>query len=126
MNIATIISETNPLDREAIALANVQRMRDDLIAAREENAQLKADLHRERDKNSFLTEQFNRARNEAVRFRVLLVELATQMTGIGLQTVKAQEIVRTVHEIDDAPTPPTVAIERLENEYRNGLAECEN
>lgn len=94
----------NGHDRRIEAIAEVKQMHDDLIALREENGQLKADLNRERDRVAMMIEERDRYRHESARFRSLLIELSTQMSNISLLTVKAQDVVRAVHEIDAADT----------------------
>ena len=108
----TMVETTNgnngntPMDRHASALANIQQLVDDLREAHEEIAQLKADLHREEDRCALLVadkdriiEENKKDRSDAVLVRDKLVELATAMTNIGLLTIPAQEIMRTVQEL---------------------------
>jgi hypothetical protein len=104
-------------DQRVIALAQVNQMHDDLIDANKTISQLKADLNRERDRVALIFEERDRYRHEALRLRKLLIELTTQMANIGLLTRKAEEHISTINEIDDAPTPSTEAIDKLEAEY---------
>lgn len=105
MNNTQLPAVGNGHDRRIEAIAEVKQMHDDILALRDENGQLKADLHREQDRVTLVLEERNRYRHESVQFRKLLIELATQMTNISLLTVKAQEVVRAVHELDGTETP---------------------
>jgi uncharacterized protein YfcZ (UPF0381/DUF406 family) len=125
MNVLTTISECSaPLDTYATTLAQIQQIMHDNADKDALIAQLRADLHHANNQISFLTEQFNRVRNESLRFRMLLTELATQMASIALLTIKGQEIVQVVHEIDDAPVPSTEALDVLEAEFKQGNSEA--
>ena len=99
------------------ALARVNQMHDDLINANAVINQLRVDLNREHDRVTLTLEERDRYRHEAVRFRKLLIELATQMANIGLLTRKAEECVSIVGEMDAAPTPAAQTIDRLEEEH---------
>lgn len=101
------------IDRRAGALAEIQRMHEAMTAAAEEIGQLRADLHREQDRVVMMVEERDRYRHEAVHFRKLLIELATQLSNIGLMTRKADEVMTTVDEIDQKPTPSTEEVEKL-------------
>jgi FtsZ-binding cell division protein ZapB len=107
-------------DRHAAALADIREMHTELGRLREENGQLKADLHHEKDRVVLLTDERTRYRTEALVFRSRLIELATAMSNIGLLTVAAQEIVKVVHELDQADTPSTEALALLEKEFAEG------
>jgi chromosome segregation ATPase len=111
---------TKPEDRHAAALADIREMHAELAAAHQEIGQLKADLHREQDRVALLTDERTRYRTEALIFRSRLIELATAMTNIGLLTVTAQEIVKVVHELNEAETPSTEALAKLEEEFAKG------
>lgn len=111
-----------PVDRQAEALADIKRMHDELMLARTDIGQLKADLNREHDRVDMIVEERDRHRRDALTFRKLLIELSVQMTNIGLLTVKAQEIAKTVADLDAAETPPTEAVDRLEAAFKNGGA----
>jgi hypothetical protein len=107
MNI-TALAPRAPIDidRRAAALADVHQMHDELTDAQAVVLQLRADLHREEDRCAMIVEERDRYRTESARFRKLLIELATQLSNIGLMTTKAQEIVRLVDDLDAAPTLP--------------------
>lgn len=119
MNLTTTI-EPHTIDHHAAALANVTQLIADNHDLEDRNNQLSADNHRLQVRIELMAEQNTRLRTESIRFRMLLIELATQMTTISLQTVKAQEIVRTVHEIDEQPAPTTQALAKLTEEFEKG------
>lgn len=100
--LATLPVTNDAVDRRAAVIADVKQMHDDFIALQQEIGQLRADLNRERDRVAMMIEERDRYRSEAMLFRNLLIELATQQTNIGLLTVKAQEIMRTVNDLDKA------------------------
>jgi len=93
------------LDQAAEALAHLQQMNDALIDARDEIAQLKADLHREQDRFGMMTEERDRYRADAHTYRDLLIKLATQMASIGLMTTSAQDILQQVYELTNNHQP---------------------
>lgn len=107
-------------DKRVTALAQVNQMHDDLITANNAINQLRADLHRERDRVALIFEERDRYRHEALRLRKLLIELTTQMANIGLLTRKAEEHIATINDMDEEPTPSTAAIDKLEADYKNG------
>jgi hypothetical protein len=101
MNTVTTIEAApvnTPLDRHANALANIQKMIDDLQEAREEIAQLKTDLHREVDRSVLLNEEREYYRKMALRLQGEKTELATDLANIGLLTMKAQDMVKNLKE----------------------------
>ncbi|WP_130582866.1 hypothetical protein [Bradyrhizobium sp. Leo170] len=118
--IATDSGDTSSLEGYAAALANIGSMVNDLTDARAIIGQLRADLHREQDRLELLLEERNRFRSEALVFRTKLIELATAMANIGLLTTQAQSIVLTVHELDNAATPSTESLDKLEAEFAKG------
>lgn len=97
-------------DRHAAALADVRAMHDELTSARATITDLNNDIHRLQDRVTLLVDERDRFRAESVVFRTKLIELATSMTNIGLLTVKAQEIVHTVEELNRADTEGAAAI----------------
>ena len=117
MKVVETISDDNnvrrvegPLERQASVLADIQQMHEDFQLAREEIAQLKADLHHSEDRVSLLiaekdnmeermTGQIEKSQAETILFRDKLVELSTAMTNIGLLTITAQEIMKAVSEL---------------------------
>ena len=113
--LATLPTTSEIVDRRAAAVADVKQMHDDFNALLSEIGQLRADLNRERDRVSMMVEERNRYRAEAALLRNLLIELSTQMSNIGLLTVKAQEITRTVHDIDKSDTG---TVERMAEETK--------
>jgi hypothetical protein len=94
----TTTENNTPLDRHADALANIQQMIDDLREAREEIAQLKADLAREVDRRVLLNEEREYYRKIALRLQGEKVALTTDIANIGLLCVKAQEMVKNHSE----------------------------
>jgi len=122
MNVNSPKREDAPRDREneyrVAALARVNQMHDDLVQAQMIISQLRVDLGREHDRVMLTLEERDRYRHEAVRLRKLLIELATQMSNIGLLTRKADEVVNVVNEMDAAPTPPAEVIDRLEDKSK--------
>ena len=101
-------------ERRAAALAEVNHMNDALIAAKATIEQLKADLHREEDRVVMMVEERYRYRHESIRFRKLLIVLSTKMVNASLLMDTAKDVLTEIEEIDDAPTPPAAAIEKLE------------
>ena len=77
----------------------------------EENAQLKADLHREEDRCAMLVDEVNRWRNDALKSRALNQEYETTLANIGLMTVSAQENLRSSRDLEPShePIPGTLA-----------------
>ena len=108
------------MDPYAAALVQTQQMLADLNGERERNAQLAAELNRERDRCVMVVDDRDRRWHENIMLRRLLTELATQMANIGLLTETARNIVKLVHEIDDAPVPSTEALMTLESEFAKG------
>lgn len=103
-NIARIQTAITDPERHAAALADIKHMHDVLTDVQAENGQLKADLHREQDRCAMLIEERDRYRHGEARLRTLLIELCTQMSNISLLTIKAQEVVRAVEDLDREPT----------------------
>jgi predicted RecB family endonuclease len=101
-------------ERRAAALAEVNYMNDALITARETIEQLKADLHREEDRVVMMVEERDRYRHESIRFRKLLIQLATKMVNATLLMEEAKDTLTVIDEIDEAPTPPAEVIDRME------------
>ena len=101
---------TNPIpstvDPRVEALAQIQQMHNDLMRAHEEIGQLKADLHREQDRVTMVSEERSRYRAEANAYRALLAELAANQTSIGLIAQKSESVMRKLDEILAAETPP--------------------
>jgi len=112
MNQMTRVSDAD--ERRAAALAEVNHMNESLLAARDLIDQLKADLHREQDRVVMMVEERDRYRHESIRFRKLLTQLATKMVNAALLMEEAKDTLATIDEIDEAPTPPSAAIEKLE------------
>lgn len=103
--------------RRAEALASVHAMHEELNSAHQTIGQLKADLRREEDRCKMFEEERNRYRAEALVFRTKLIELATAMSNIGLMTVAAQDVVKTVHDLTlHAETPTNAILEKMEEE----------
>jgi uncharacterized coiled-coil DUF342 family protein len=97
-------------ERRAAALADIQQMHDDLMLSHDTIGQLKADLNRCHDRIDLLIEDRNRHRAEALLFRSKLIELATQMSSIGLMCIKAQELMTTVEELTTKTETPTAKV----------------
>jgi hypothetical protein len=95
-------------------------MRDQLNAALALNDQLKADLHREEDRCVMLVEDRDRHRHEALRLRKYLNELTTQMSNISLLAKKAEDYVHDIEDMDHSPTPPTAALDKLQDAFTKG------
>lgn len=95
----------NELDPRVTALAQIQQMHHDLMAAHEEIGQLKADLNREQDRVTMVSEERARYRAEANAYRALLVELAANQTSIGLIAQRSETVMRKLTEILEAETP---------------------
>jgi len=108
------------IDRQAAAVSEVKQMHDDLTDAQAVILQLKADLHRGEDRVVMLVEQCDRHRHAELKLRKLLNELTTQMSNISLLAKKAEDFVREVDDMDEAPTPPTAAIDLLAAEFKEG------
>jgi len=108
--------ETDAIERRAAALAEVGNMYDSINALKEENAQLKADLHRSEDRIALLVEQCDRSRYAELKLRKYLNELTTQMSNIVLLAHKAVDYVQAIDEMDSAATPPIAEITELERE----------
>ena len=87
-----------PFDRQAAALANIQQTWDELTAARDEIAQLKADLNREQDRIVLLVEERDFYRKEYLRVEGKLVEMATVISNIGLLSIAAQDLIQNIKE----------------------------
>jgi len=102
------------VDRLAEAVGDVQQMHADLRAALHDVTELRTALQREEDRVTLLTEAHDRWRAEALVFRTKLVELSTQMASIGLLTISAQEILKSVNELTAAPAPPQELVTKLE------------
>jgi hypothetical protein len=102
--MTTIAVSTSDQERRAAALADIKHMHDQLTDAMATIGQLKADLHREEDRCEMLQDALKTSRHAELTVRKLLIELATQMSNISLLTVKAQEVVKTVNEMDDKKT----------------------
>jgi len=99
----TMVVETNgngPLDRQAAVLSSIQQMHEDFQAAREEIAELKAELHREVDRRVLLNEEREYYRTIALRLQREKTELATDLSNIGLLCVRAQESLKNAEEIE--------------------------
>ena len=94
----------------ASALVTVTNMKDELAAARDTIATLRADLGRETDRCVMLDEERRRHRAESLVFRSKLIELATVQSNIGLLTTSSNDIMRTVHELTTGAETPTPAI----------------
>jgi hypothetical protein len=103
-------------ERRAAALAEVSHMNDALIIALGRIEQLKADLHREEDRVVMMVEERDRYRHESIRFRKLLITLATKMSNAALLMEEAKDVLTTIDEIDDGPTPTPAAIAKLEED----------
>ncbi|KRR21314.1 hypothetical protein CQ14_06605 [Bradyrhizobium lablabi] len=112
------IPSNGSLDRHAAILADIQKMRDELVSTHDTNDQLRADLHREEDRVALLVQERDRWRTEALIFRSRLIELATAMANIGLLTRSAQEIVLTVNELNNATS--SEALGKLEEAFEQG------
>jgi len=109
-------------NRRATALAEINKMQQDLILAHDEIATLKRDLDRADDRLVLLNEERNKFRTEAHVFRNKLIELATQMANINLLTVKATEIMTTVNALIAADQTE----EETEAEQRSAAAAVAN
>jgi len=99
------------LANQAAALEEIRKMHEDLKTAHTEIGQLKADLHREQDRVTLLSDERNRWRKESHIFRNKLIELATAMANIHLLTAQAATIMTTTRELLDGvdgtdDTPP--------------------
>lgn len=101
----------NDTDRRALALAEINKMEKDLIAAQQEIVALKRSNDRCEDRIEILVRDRDEYRRAAKIYRDKLVELATSMANIGLMTIKAQEIMRTVEEMIEE-TPEETAAEQ--------------
>lgn len=95
--------EGTALDRRATALDEIRQMHDDLNEARETIRAFKKDLEREEDRRALLIADRERYLAEATLYRTKLVELSTSVANIGLLTLAAQDIMRSVHELLDPP-----------------------
>jgi hypothetical protein len=92
-------------------------MHQELIAALADLTELRTALNREQDRVTILTEAHDRWRAEALIFRTKLIELATQMASIGLLTITAQEVIKTVNELNNAgDTPNEKALDTFEEQ----------
>lgn len=94
------------VERHASALADIQKMHEDLVDARNDNGQLRADLARAFDRVALLVEDRDRYRWEASKFRDKLVELVILQTNIASQCRQAEEIVKAVRELFDREHAP--------------------
>jgi len=118
--IPPLLSPSSDSERHATALADIKHMHDQLTGALAMIGQLKADLHREEDRVVMMVEERDRYRHEALRLRKYLNELTTQMTNISLLARKAEDYVHDIEEMDSSPTPPTAAIDRLQDVFTKG------
>jgi len=99
-------------ERRATALDEINKMQQDLILAHDNVAGLKRELDHTEDRLALITEERDRYRRHAHVYRGKLIELATAVANIGLLTVSAQEIMRTVNElITKAESPEEAAAE---------------
>jgi hypothetical protein len=110
------------LDRHAAVLAELRQIHADYAQALADNGQLRADLHREQDRCTMLIEERDRYRHESVRFRKRLLQQATEMSNAYLILQTAKETLQEMDEIDVGETPPSGAIDALEQEFRKGSA----
>jgi len=112
------------VDRLAEAVGDVQAMHQELVAALSEVGELRTALNRETDRVLILTEAHDRWRAEALIFRTKLIELATQMASIGLLTITAQEVIKTVNELNNAgDTPNEKALDTFEEQLSLTLSQ---
>jgi len=88
-------------ERQAQAIAEVQKMHDDFSACKEECDQLKADLNRSEDRLTMVIDERNRLRRELKIYQEKLIELATAMSNIGLLTNTAQSVMASAQELLD-------------------------
>ncbi len=99
-------------ERRATALDEINKMQQDLILSHDNAASLKRELERAEDRCAIVTEERDRYRRHAHIYRGKLIELATAVANIGLLTVSAQEIMKTVNElITKAESPEEAATE---------------
>jgi hypothetical protein len=104
----------------ANAIAYVTKAVTDLADAQAIIGQLRADLHREEDRVELLREDRDFYRDQANGFRAMLVKLATHQATIGLETIAAQAVVMSIDEAITAKPPATPALEKLEQEFKQG------
>lgn len=118
--------EGTALDRRASALDEIRQMHDDLAGAQETIRSLTRDLEREDDRRALLVADRERYLAEATLYRTKLVELSTSVANIGLLTIAAQDIMRSVHELLDPPrtdVPSTLhAVADAIEEHQNAPA----
>jgi len=112
----TFVPNDPDQERQAAVLSDIRKTMDELTALRRALVKMKGDLDRETDRVTMVTADRDHWQADALKLRKLLIELATQMSNIGLLTIKAQEIVQTVGgldkpEIAEAKTiPPASAL----------------
>lgn len=94
------------LAAQSAALAEITQMRADLIAVHDENVMLKRQMEHQTDRVSLLMEERNTFKRSAEIYRDKLVELATQMSNIGLLTRSADEVMITVKELIHSGNTP--------------------
>ena len=91
--------QNHALTARAQALAEITKMQSDLVEAHVQIDKLSRELRNQQDRVSLLVEERDRWRSEAKLYNTRLIELATQVSNIGLLTRKAEEIMTTVHEL---------------------------
>jgi predicted component of type VI protein secretion system len=115
-----ITSDAGAAERRAEALAMIQQTDAQYTAAKQEIVQLKADLNREIDRCAMLLEERDKYRAMWLTDRTSLAELAAKQSSISLLCVPATEIMMTLREVHQAPTPSSEALDKLEASYVDG------
>ncbi len=85
----------------AQALAEINKMQTDLIEAHGQIERLTRELRNQQDRVSLLMEERERFRNEARLYNKKLIELATAVSNIGLLTRTAEDVMRTIEEMEE-------------------------
>lgn len=113
----------SPHERRAQAIAEISKLQDDFVGARDRIAQLEAQL---RDQETVMQREINRQearaevaerdratyRAEAHLFRTKLVEMVTTISNVRKMTDEAEKIAGTVNSILHGETPEEAAAEQ--------------
>jgi predicted RNase H-like nuclease (RuvC/YqgF family) len=122
--ISPILDCSAPLSDYATAFTQIQQMHNELNALRDQNAQLRADLHREQDRVTMVLEELTRWRDDALKHRARNTEYETILSNIFLMTTQAQENLRAGNDLPPSNTPVTEALKALDETFKQGNAEA--
>lgn len=106
-DITNGVAPQNPHERRAQALAEITKMQEDLLAANKQIAEMERlrqeqvrDLQYQanhwQDRCAMAEEERGAYRAQAMLYQRKLVELATQMSDIGMLTARAQKVMDSV------------------------------